>query len=176
MEKKPHKREENVVQGSVSAHKTDKVDTGSGKPVGAGGRPGAGSSRPSGSKPTPTPRRVSRAAGGGTSMLFIMVMLFLLMRSCGGATGVQSTPGQAQTATQAPIVTQAPVITQAPTQAPTQVPAATQAPTAAPAVIAGTPRARFYTPKAKDTVTVKNSWRIKYFGPNCSSGLRRALR
>ncbi len=154
MEKKPHKREENIVQGSVSAHKTDKVDTGSGKPVGAGGRPGAGSSRPSGSKPVPTPRRVSRAAGGGTSMLFIMVMLFLLMRSCGGATGVQSTPGQAQTATQAPIVTQAPVVTQAPTQAPTQVPAATQAPTAAPAVIAGTPRARFYTPKANDTVTV----------------------
>ena len=94
MEKKPHRREENIVQGSVNAHKTDKVDTGSNKPVGAGGRPGAGGQRPSGSKPAPVPRRVSRAAGGGSSMLMIAVLLFLLMRSCGSSAGIQSTPGQ----------------------------------------------------------------------------------
>ena len=157
MEKKPHGREKKVVEGSVSVNKTEKVDTGSSKPVGAGGRPGAGGQstppRPSDNKQTPSPRRVSRAAGGGGSMFLLIVLAFLLLKTCGGGgaqsnyTGAQTNTQQQVQVTQAPVITQAPVVTPEPTQAPTQ------APTAAP-VTAASARAKFYTPKKNDAVTI----------------------
>jgi len=139
--KKPQSHGKKVGEGSVSVNKTDKVDTGSSSPVGAGGRPQGGSSQ------RPQSSGARRAATGGSSMLMILVLAFLLLRSCGGqgaAPGV-TTPSQPQTvATAAP--TQAPVVTAAPTQAPTQ----------APAAVSNNARAHRYVPKGngQDVVTV----------------------
>ena len=157
MEKKPHSREQRIEQGSANVHKTDKVDTGSNKPVGAGGRTdsarpggaqGSGTKKPAGGQSTGR-RTVSRAAGGGGSTLILLVLAFLLLRSCSGS-GPQSGSIPAQTATQAPIVTQAP------TAAPTQAPVVTQAPTQAPAAVATAARPKRYVPvgNGRDVVTI----------------------
>ena len=48
--KKPQGHGKKVGEGSVNVNKTDKVETGSNKPVGAGGRPPAGGGGSGGSQ------------------------------------------------------------------------------------------------------------------------------
>ena len=149
---RPHARDEKVGAGSVGANKTDKVDTGSNKPVGAGGRPPQGGS---GGQQRPQSSGAKRAATGGSSMLLVLFLAFMLLKSCGGqssgsyANTTTNNQTQSQTiVTAAP--TQAPAVTAAPTQAPTA------APTQAPAAVTSTGRAHRYVPKGggRDTVTI----------------------
>ena len=143
--KKPSSHGKKVGQGSVSANKTEQVNTG-GQQVGSGNRPASGgqAGRPAGGQSSG--RGVRRAAGGGSSLLLI-VLAIVLLRGCGsfGSSGGYTDGATAQTT-----VTQAPVVTQTPTPAPSIEPSTAQSAAAQPA--AG--RAKRYTPKAGDSVTV----------------------
>jgi len=135
--KRPRAHEKKESGQSVHVNKTDKVETGHG-PVGSGARPQAGQSRPQSAGGS---SKAVRRATGGSSVLILLVVLFLLFRGCGGSMGgAQSQTQQAQPQQQ--------------TVQPTAAPAATQAPTAAPAPVNAAARARYYTPKANDSVTI----------------------
>ena len=150
--KKPQGHGKKVGEGSVNVNKTDKVETGSNKPVGAGGRPPQGGSS---GQQRPQSSGVRRAATGGGSGLLLLLLAFFLLRSCGG----QSSGSYANTNTNTGSQTQI-IATAAPTQAPAATAAPTQAPTAAPtqalAAVTNNGRAHRYVPKGggKDTVTV----------------------
>ncbi len=149
---RPQGHKKKVGQGSVNVNKTEKVDTGS-RPVGAGPRPSSNSqnSRPSGGS-----GRTVRRAAGGSSTILMLVVAFLMLRSCmggAGSGGYTDGAGQSgQSGQQIVTATQAPV--QASTPVPTEAPTATPKPTAAPSNVSASIRAKRYTPQKGDSVTI----------------------
>ena len=144
--KRPQSHKKKVGEGSVSVNKTEKVNTGS-RPVGSGARPSGGPSRPSGGS-----GRTVRRAAGGSSTVFMIVVAFLLLRSCmGGGSGGYSGGTAGQSGQSSP---QTAIVTQAPTAAPTAAPAATQAPTPVPSNVSASIRDKRYVPHKGDSVTI----------------------
>ena len=146
---RPQGHKKKTGQGSVSVNKTEKVGTGG--PVGSGPRP---SSNPQGQRPSGgSNRAVRRAAGGGGSTLLLLVLAFLLLRGCSGSGSQVYTDTGSSSQSQISTVTAAPVATQAPV-AVTPTPAPTAAPTAVPSNVSASIRAKRYTPRKGDSVTI----------------------